>query len=123
MAFAEELDGDLGVSLARARRLAQMKDKAKARKSRDVGEVSGCRCRCRRCRQSLLWLWRGLFCLVLATVPYNPRRGGGYCPCSDSGATARLRHFVVCRGDVDLLYQVLCNTTGLLLAVSGTVTG
>lgn len=39
MAFAEELDSDLGVSLARARRLAQMKDKAKARKSRDVGEV------------------------------------------------------------------------------------
>eukprot|EP00903_Cladosiphon_okamuranus_P006629 g6474.t1 len=39
MAFAEELDSDLGVSLARARRLAQMKDKAKARKSRDVGEA------------------------------------------------------------------------------------
>lgn len=38
-AFAEELDSDLGVSLARARRLAQMKDKAKARKSRDIGEV------------------------------------------------------------------------------------
>ncbi|CAM9108163.1 unnamed protein product [Scytosiphon promiscuus] len=39
MAFAEELDSDLGASLARARRLAQMKDKAKARKSRDVGET------------------------------------------------------------------------------------
>lgn len=39
MAFAEEVDGDLGMSLARARRLAQLKDKAKARKSRDVGEV------------------------------------------------------------------------------------
>ncbi|CAB1112224.1 unnamed protein product [Ectocarpus sp. CCAP 1310/34] len=37
--FAEELDSDLGVSLARARRLAQMKDKAKARKSRDIGEA------------------------------------------------------------------------------------
>ena len=39
--FAEELDVDLGVSLARARRLAQMKEKAKARTSRDVGEVRG----------------------------------------------------------------------------------
>eukprot|EP00752_Nemacystus_decipiens_P009481 g8477.t1 len=39
MAFAAELDSDLGVSLARARRLAQMKDKAKARKSKDVGEA------------------------------------------------------------------------------------
>lgn len=41
MAFAEELDSDLGLSLARARRLAQLKDQAKQRKSRDVGEVSG----------------------------------------------------------------------------------
>lgn len=40
MAFAEELDNDLGVSLARARRLAQLKEKAKARKAKDVGEVS-----------------------------------------------------------------------------------
>lgn len=39
MAFAEELDSDLGLSLARARRLAQLKDQAKRRKSRDVGEV------------------------------------------------------------------------------------
>ncbi|CAM9309961.1 unnamed protein product [Ascophyllum nodosum] len=39
MAFAEELDTDLGVSLARARRLVQMKDKARERKARDVGEV------------------------------------------------------------------------------------
>lgn len=37
--YEEELDVDLGVSLARARRLAQMKEKAKVRKSRDVGEV------------------------------------------------------------------------------------
>lgn len=40
MAFAEDLDGDLSVSLARARRLAQLKEKAKARKAKDVGEVS-----------------------------------------------------------------------------------
>ena len=39
MAFAEEVDTDLGVSLARARRLVQMKDKARERKARDVGEV------------------------------------------------------------------------------------
>lgn len=39
MPFAEELDTDLGASLARARRLAQMKEKAKNRKARDVGEV------------------------------------------------------------------------------------
>lgn len=39
MPFAEELDTDLGASLARARRLAQMKEKAKNRKARDIGEV------------------------------------------------------------------------------------